>query len=160
MAKQILIIVSNWLHTVATVLLIGHYMLLNLIYLPVSNRHLSGAVTRTVVEEVFARFRPWVYGSLAVFGVTEIYLMLVSPHYLGVGKFVNPWSVLMLVKHILVLMMIGLGSYINVIIRGWTRPSATDADHAVGLSRLQSMVNIMMVCGVVILSLTTAAQAA
>jgi len=159
MAQQILIVVSNWLHAVATVLLIGHYVLLGLIYLPALNRRLGVAVTRTVVEEVFARIRPWVFGSLAIFGVTGIYLMLVSPHYLGVGKFVNSWSILMLIKHVLVLVMIGLGSYINVIIRGWAQPSATEATHAAGLSRLQGVVNAMMVSGIVILLLTAAAQA-
>jgi hypothetical protein len=105
--------------------------------------------------------KPWgVYGSLAVFGVTGIYPMLASPHYLGVGKFVNPWSILMMVKHVVVLVMIGLGSYINVITRGRAQPSATDATRTAGLSRLQGVVNAMMVSGIVILLLTAAAQAA
>ncbi len=160
MVHQVLIVVSNWLHAVATVLLIGHYVLLGLIYLPALNRRLGVAATRTVVEEVFAHFRSWLYGSLVVFGVTGIYLMLVSPHYLGVGKFVNAWSILMLIKHILVLVMIGLGSYLNVIVRGWARSSATEAARAAGLSRLQGVVNAMMVSGIVILLLTAAAQAA
>ena len=160
MIQQILIVASNWLHALATVLLIGHYALLSLVYLPALNRQLNGAVTRTVVQEFFVRFRLWASVSLAVFIVTGIYLMLVSPHYLGLGKFVNPWSILMLVKHILVLAMIGLGGSNNVIIRGWAQPSATEATHAAGLSRLQGVVNATMVSGIVILLLTAAAQAA
>ncbi len=160
MVHQVLIVASNWLHAVATVLLLGHYALLSLIYLPALNQRLGVAATRTVVEQVSARITPWVLGSLGVFVVTGIYLMLASPHYLGVGKFVNAWSILMLIKHVLVLVLIGLGSYLNVIVRGWAQPSATEATRADGLSRLQGVVNAMMVSGAVILLPTAAAQVA
>ena len=40
--SQILFSLSVWLHAVATVIMIGHYLLLALIYLPVLSKEISG----------------------------------------------------------------------------------------------------------------------
>ena len=90
---QILIALSVWLHALGTVVLIGHYLLLSVIYLPVLARYNS-----TILSEISKRSRPWMYTSLLIFMMTGIYLMLVDPNYLGVGNFGNLWGVLMLVK--------------------------------------------------------------
>jgi uncharacterized membrane protein len=101
---QILTALSIWLHALGTVVLIGHYFLLSVIYLPVLAKN-SG----TALSEISKRSRPWMYLSLVTFMVTGIYLMFADPNYLGVGNFGNLWSVMMLVKHLLILGMIGLG---------------------------------------------------
>lgn len=98
-----------WLHSLATVILIGHYLLLALIYLPALNeKELEAAETR-LLSEISRRSRVWLYASLLIFIVTGIYLMLVDPNYLGFAGFGNLWGVPMLVKHLLVLVMIAIG---------------------------------------------------
>ncbi len=110
--SQILIALSVWLHALGTVVLIGHYLLLSLIYVPVLAKK-----DGTILSEISKRSRQWLYASLLIFFITGIYLMFADPNYLGVGNFSNPWAILMLVKHILILGMIGLGFWFNAILR-------------------------------------------
>ncbi len=59
--SQVLVTLSMWLHTLGTVVLIGHHLLLSLIYLPVLARS-----NTTVLSEISKRSRPWMYISLFI----------------------------------------------------------------------------------------------
>jgi len=114
--SEILIAVSTWLHALATVMFIGHFVLLGLIYLP-AVKDQPDIPAGTILGE-FSKFsRAWMYAALLIFMVTGIHLMFVDPNYLGVGNFSNFWSILMLVKHILILGMIGAGFWFNAVLR-------------------------------------------
>ena len=150
--SQLLIALSVWFHAVGTVLLIGHYLLLSVIYLPVLEKN-GGAF----LSEISRRSRPWMYVSLVIFMVTGIYLMFADPNYLGVGDFGNFWSVMMLVKHLLVVAMIGLGFLYNAILRvGPMMASNNNAE--LGIRRFRMFSNLMAICGVLVLLLTALAQ--
>jgi len=150
--SQILIALSVWLHALGTVFLIGHYLLLSLIYLPVLTQY-----NGSMLSEISKRSRPWLYASLLIFMVTGIYLMLIDPNYLGVGNFGNVWGVLMLVKHILVVGMIALGFWFNAILRvGPMMGSNNSAE--LGMRRFRLYSNLMTICGVLVLLLTALAQ--
>jgi uncharacterized membrane protein len=151
--SQILASLSYWLHSLATVIFIGHYVLLSLIYLPVLSRDGNG----TMLCKISKRSRLWMYASLIIFIVTGILLMLVDPEYLGVGNFSNLWGVLMLVKHILILGMIAMGFWFNAILRiGPLMSSNTGAAQAV--ARFRRYVNLMAISGALALLLTAIAQ--
>ena len=109
--SQILIAVSVWLHAVGTVILIGHYLLLSLIYLPVLRKG-----DCAILSEISKRSRPWLYTSLLIFLATGTYLTFADPSYLGIGNFGNPWAILMLVKHVLILAMLAMGFWFNAIL--------------------------------------------
>ena len=97
------------------------------------------------------------YASLTIFMVTGIYLMFADPNYLGVGKFGNFWSVMMLVKHLLVVGMIGLGFWYNAFLRvGPMMASNNSAE--LGIRRFRLYSNLMAVSGVLVLLLTALAQ--
>jgi uncharacterized membrane protein len=146
----------TWLHALATVVFIGHYLLLTLIYLPAFGRQ-KLEVAGPILSEISKRSRPWMYTSLLLFIVTGIYLMLVDPNYLGVGNFANAWGVAMLIKHILVLAMIGMGFWFNAILRVGPGMSSTSGAEA-AILRFGSYSRLMAICGVLILLLTTFAQ--
>jgi uncharacterized membrane protein len=150
--SQILIALSVWLHALGTVILIGHYLLLSVIYLPILTRY-NGAI----LSEISKRSRPWMYISLLIFMVTGIILLFADPTYLGVGNFGNVWGVMMLIKHILVVGMIGLGFWFNAILRvGPMMSSNNGSELAKRRFRLYS--NLMAISGVLILLLTALAQ--
>jgi len=154
---QILIALSVWLHSLASVVLIGHFVLLALIYLPAMAKSGPDAQTRALLSEISRRSRLWMYASLFAFIISGIALMLVDPNYLGVGNFGNPWSMLMLVKHVLVLVMIALGFWFNAILRvGPLMSSNSGSDLA--FERFRKYVYLMAACGVLILLLTALAQ--
>src|SRR3990172_7871078 len=115
--SQTLIALSFWLHALGTVILIGHYCLLSLVYLPVFEKNQADPVSRTILSEISKRSRSWQYISLLIFAVTGTYLTFVDPNYLGIGNFGNPWAILMLVKHVLILGMLVMGFWYNSLMR-------------------------------------------
>jgi uncharacterized membrane protein len=149
--SQILIALSVWLHALGTVILIGHYLLLSVIYLPVLEK--NGAF----LSEISKRSRSWMYISLVIFMATGIYLMFVDPNYLGVGDFGNLWSVMMLVKHLLIVGMIGLGFWYNAFLRVGPM-MASNNNAALGIRRFRIYSNLMAISGVLVLLLTALAQ--
>jgi uncharacterized membrane protein len=150
---QILIAISYWLHALATVVFIGHFVLLAGIYLPTLARAKNGIA----LSEISKRSRPWMYVSLLIFLVTGIYVMIVDPNYLGIGNFSNFWAMMMLVKHLLIAVMIALGFLFNAILRvGPMMSSNTGTEQAI--TRFRNYVNAMAVCGVLVLLLTALAQ--
>lgn len=151
--SQIIASLSTWLHAVATVVFIGHFVLMAGIYLPV----FSKAGNSSALSEISKRSRAWLYAALVIFMVTGIYLMIVDPNYMGVGNFSNPWAIAMLVKHLLIVGMIGLGFVFNAILRVGPMMSANHgADQAV--ARFRTYVNAMAISGILVLLLTAFAQ--
>ena len=150
---QFFISLSYWLHAVATVIFIGHFVLLAVIYLPVLSKGGNGSV----LSEISKRSRSWLYASLIVLMITGIFLMIVDPNYMGIGNFSNFWAIMMLVKHILVVAMIAMGFWFNAILRvGPMMSSNNGAEQAV--VRFRKYVNAMAISGVLVLLLTALAQ--
>ena len=153
--SQFLIPLSNVFHTLATVIFIGHYLLLSLLYFPVLIKMEQGGAP--ALSEISKRSRVWLYAALGIFAATGIYLTLVDSYYLGIGDFQNSWSVLMLLKHILIMGMIGIGFWFNVVVRVGSLLRST-SNSALGVSRLRLYSNLMSACGVLVLILTAIAQ--
>lgn len=154
---QILIALSTWLHSLATIIFIGFYLLLALIYLPVLGNEETLKTTGTVLSGISRRSRAWLYVSMLVFIITGIYLTLVDPNYRGIGNFDNSWTILMLTKHILILGMIGIGFWFNAILRvGPLMSSNTGA--VLALARFRWYVNAMAITGIAVLLLTAFSQ--
>lgn len=154
--SQTLFSLCTWLHAIATVVFIGHPLLLATIYLP-AFAQAKADVAGPILSGVSKRSRSWMYASLIIFMITGIYLMIVDPNYLGVGQFSNAWSVAMLIKHILILAMIGLGFFYNAILRvGPMMSSNNNAEAAI--ARFTSYSRWMAIMGVLILLLTAFSQ--
>ena len=149
--SQVLISLSVWLHALATVVFIGHFVLLAGIYLPALSTHLS------MLSEISKRSRPWLYISLLTFALTGIYLTFADPNYLGFADFGNVWGILMLVKHLIIVGIVGMGFWFNAILRvGPMMRSNNGAEQAARRFRLY--VNLMAISGVLVLLLTALAQ--
>jgi len=149
--SQILVSVSYWLHALATVIFIGHFVLLAVLYLPVLSNN------GTALSAISKRSRLWMYASLVVFAVTGVYLTMVDPNYQGIGNFGSFWAMMMLVKHLIIVLMIVLGFWYNAILRvGPMMSSNNNAE--LGLARFRKYVNAMAICGALILLLTALAQ--
>ena len=83
--------------------------------------------------------------------------MLIDLNYRGLGDFGNFWSILMLVKHLLVLGMIAIGFWFNAMLRvGPMMSTNSGGDQALGRFRLYA--NLMAILGVLVLLLTSLAQ--
>ena len=150
-----LIALSTWLHALATVVFIGYYLFTSLIYLPVFERQMRPNALRDLLEQISARLRPFFGGSLLIFLVTGTHLTLINDNYLGLGNFfANPWSILIVIKHVLVLAFVVLAVFSERAFLGQISDQKPEA-----LRQFRWAVNINVMLGVLILLLTTIAQA-
>lgn len=154
------IAIATFLHMLATVVVVGHYLLLGFVYLPGLRRRLRGTALVAAVDEMDLAARPWLIGAFLVFGITGTVLMFVNPAYTGwVGLVGNPWAVLLLAKHALVALVIVAAIVLEVS----TFPAAVDVDSTEdervrALARLLLALRAMAAAGVLVLLLTAAAQ--
>jgi uncharacterized membrane protein len=155
--SNILISLSYWLHSLATVIFIGHYLLLALIYLPALSKQESINNAGAILSEFSKRSRVWLYISLLIFIITGTYLTFIDQNYLGLGNFGNPWAVLMLVKHILILGMVGMGFWYNVLMRVGPLMSSNNGA-AQAINRFRQYSYLMAISGALVLLLTAISQ--
>ena len=150
-----LIALSTWLHTLATVVFIGHYLFMSQVYLPVFERQAKGDALRELLEEVSSRLRPYFGGSLLIFIVTGTYLMMINEDYLGLGRFFgNAWSALIVIKHFVLLVFFALAIYSERALMG----KISDKQPQV-VKQFRLMLSINTFLGMLIILLTAAAQA-
>lgn len=153
----ILIPLSYWLHSLATAVLIGHYLLFALIYLPVFKNNQANPISGTILSEISNHSRGWLYAALLIFILTGIYLMLIDPNYLGLGNFGNAWSILMLIKHIIVVGMLVAGFWFNAVKR--VGPEVrTNPDPSQALAPFSLYTKLMAIAGTLVLLLTAVSQ--
>jgi uncharacterized membrane protein len=149
-----LVVLSTWLHILATVVFIGYYLFTSQIYMPVLEHAMQANALRDLLEQVSARLRPFFGGSLLIFVVTGTHLMIINKNYAGLGNFfANPWSVLIVIKHVLVLAFLVLAIFSERAYLGQISDQNPDA-----LKKFRLALNINTILGVVILLLTSIAQ--
>jgi uncharacterized membrane protein len=145
-----------WLHTLTMVIVLGYYGILARVILPALRRTLDGPGLATTVPAVERRALPIVVAAIVVFIVTGVYLLLVDERYTGIGDFSNQWSTLMLVKHMVVLVMIGLGVVVDRLAREVGEASEAGRAQAVDLLVLAADGTVAL--GAIVLLLTAIAQ--
>lgn len=146
-----------WGHLLATVLLVGYYVVVALIVLPVlaptSRRDaigLLGAIER--------RAMPLLLLSLLVFLATGVYLVTSDTRYAGIGKVDGDWATLLLIKHVLVVGMLIAGSLVDGLVVRAIRLEGEGGDTKAALSRIGLGFDAMAVLGALVLLITAAAQ--
>jgi uncharacterized membrane protein len=116
------------------------------------------AQTRTLAS-IERKALPFVLLAVAIFVVTGTYLLVSNPAYRGLGSFTTTWATLMLIKHLLVIGLVGLGVLIDYLIRG-AAEAQTDADRAADLRWLRLGADGATALGALIALTTAAAQLA
>ena len=150
-----LVALSTWLHALATIVMIGYFIFTSLIFLPVFERQIQVNALRPLLEHISARLKPFFGGSLLIFIVTGTHLMLINENYLGLGKFFsNSWSVLMVIKHVLVVAFLALAVFSE---RAYLVKISDQKPEA--LKQFRLALNINTILGAVILLLTSIVQA-
>jgi uncharacterized membrane protein len=100
---------NYWLHLLATIAWLGGTLILTFVTWPgLAGAAVDGPLQGELVRAFERRFRPLANLSLAVLLVTGTIQMSDDPHYEGFLQFANSWSLLLLVKHIVFLLMIGI----------------------------------------------------
>jgi uncharacterized membrane protein len=148
---------ATWLHLLATVAMIGYYAILGLVILPAIRGLVPAPALGESIAAIERRATPVIIGSLAIFLATGVFLMTTDPRYGGVGNVAgSTWSTLFLVKHVVVLVMVGVGVYVDALVVRRFAAAETPDPSAVRLLVLSC--GLMTLLGAVVLFLTAAAQ--
>jgi uncharacterized membrane protein len=143
------------LHTLATILLAGNYLIAALVILPVLRRLAPEQEQSRLLPALVTGMRPWVLGSIGIFIVTGAWMMVADPQYTGFLQLTNTWSLLMYAKHLVVLGCIVLGVYLDMgIARRLAEPQNADRP---GLLARFRLINGLTAAGCVIIVLMTGA---
>ena len=157
---DVLLVLAVWLHTVAFVIGWGYYGVLGRMVLPALARSLDGPAQASALVAIERRALPLIVVSLVLFTVTGSYLLVADPQYQGLGNVLaSAWTVLMLVKHVLVVGLVVLGVAVDRIARR-VGGAASDAARASGIHRLGLAAEGATILGALFVLLTAAAQVA
>ena len=155
---DIWLLIALWLHTVAFVIAWGYYGVLGRMVVPALERSLDGPMQSEALVAIERRAVPLVLLSMALFVATGTYLLFADPRYEGLGNFfANSWTTLMLVKHVVVIVLIGLGVAVNRYV-GQLSEATDDGTRASALRGLRLSAEGVTALGAVIVLLTVAAQ--
>ncbi len=95
-----------WLHLFATVTWVGSLAGVSLLVLPAMKRSLDAETQLVFIEALQKRLEPIAWFSISLLLVTGLFQMSVNPHYDGFLSTSTQWSLSILIKHILGIVMV------------------------------------------------------
>lgn len=161
------LVISYWLHMLATITWIGGLALLALIVWPVAQTTLTGPALAGLVEALHRRFTPLAYLSLGVLIVTGMIQLVGNRNYPGTLQFTNTWARVILVKHLFVGAMLAVSVYMSLSVEPGLRrlallearkPQAAQGELAALRQQRMRLTQLNFACGIVVLLLTAVAR--
>src|SRR5574342_327795 len=95
-----------WLHLLATVTWVGSLAGVSFLVLPAMQRALDPETQLVFIEAMQRRLEPIAWFSMSLLVLTGLFQMSVNPHYDGFISVSTQWSVAILTKHILGIIMV------------------------------------------------------
>jgi uncharacterized membrane protein len=95
-----------WLHMLATVTWLGGLAAIAILVLPVAKHVLDPVDQLAFISGIQKRLEPLAWFSLAVLIATGLFQLSINPHYDGYLSTTGQWSIAILTKHSLVVLMI------------------------------------------------------
>lgn len=95
-----------WLHLLATVTWVGSLAGVSLLVLPAMQRSLDAETQLIFIEALQKRLEPIAWFCMSLLLVTGLFQMSVNPHYDGFLSTSTQWSLAILIKHILGIVMV------------------------------------------------------
>jgi uncharacterized membrane protein len=95
-----------WLHLLATVTWVGSLAGVSLLVLPAMQRSLEPETQLVFIEAMQKRLEPIAWFCMSLLLVTGLFQMSVNPHYDGFLSTSTQWSLAILTKHLLGIIMV------------------------------------------------------
>jgi len=95
-----------WLHLLATVTWVGSLAGVSFLVLPAMKRALNPETQLVFIEAMQKRLEPIAWFSMSLLLVTGLFQMSVNPHYDGFLSTSTQWSLAILTKHLLGIIMV------------------------------------------------------
>jgi uncharacterized membrane protein len=97
---------TYWLHLLATVTWVGSLAGISFLILPAMQRSLNSETQLIFLEAMQKRLEPIAWFSMALLVLTGLFQMSVNPHYDGFVSVSTQWSIAILSKHLLGIVMV------------------------------------------------------
>ena len=153
-----------WLHMLATVTWVGSLVAINLLVLPASKRTLKLVDQLSFISALQKRFEPITWFSISMLVVTGLIQMSTSPHYDGFLSLSTQWSMAILTKHVLGMIMVVVSAIqtwevIPAIHRILMKKESADADELAKLQRRELiLLRANLILSILILGATAVAR--
>jgi uncharacterized membrane protein len=95
-----------WLHLFATVTWVGSLAGVSLLVLPAMKQSLDAETQLVFIEALQRRLEPIAWFSMSLLLATGLFQMSVNPHYDGFLSTSTQWSLAILIKHLLGIVMV------------------------------------------------------
>jgi uncharacterized membrane protein len=159
--------ITYWLHMLATVAWIGSLASISFLILPAMQRSLNPETQLVFLEAMQKRLEPIAWFSMSLLVLTGLFQMSVNPHYDGFLSVSTQWSLAILTKHLLGIVMVVVSAIqtwevIPAIRRAILRSKKSqNADELESLRRREILLlRINFVLSILILLATSFARAA
>ena len=97
---------TYWLHLLATVSWVGSLAGISFLVLPAMRRALDPEIQLIFIEALQKRLEPIAWFSMSLLVLTGLFQMSVNPHYDGFISVSTQWSLAILTKHLLGVVMV------------------------------------------------------
>ena len=97
---------TYWLHLLATVTWVGSLAGISFLILPAMKRALNPETQLIFIEAMQKRLEPIAWFSMTLLVLTGLFQMSVNPHYDGFLSISTQWSLAILSKHLLGIIMV------------------------------------------------------
>lgn len=97
---------TYWLHLFATVTWVGSLAGISLLILPAMKRSLDAETQLVFIEAMQKRLEPIAWFCMSLLLATGLFQMSVNPHYDGFLSTSTQWSLAILIKHVLGIVMV------------------------------------------------------
>ncbi len=160
------IALTFWIHLLAVVTWIGSLVSISLLINPAATRTLKPVDQLVFIEAIQKRLEPIAWFSISLLVVTGLFQMSVNVHYNGFLSTSNQWSLAILAKHLLVVILIVVSAthtweVLPAIRRELLRKDKADSEKLGILQQRETfLVRISLVLAVLILLATAFARAA
>lgn len=155
-----------WLHMLATVVWIGGLATLAILVLPAAQQVLDAGAFARLLDSIQRRLDPVGWICLLILAGTGMFQMSASPNYQGFLAINNTWATAILIKHLVFLIMIGIGAYLTWGLLPRLKRAALlqakgkEAPDKVNLRQQEvRLLNLNLLLGALILALTAIARA-
>lgn len=154
-----------WLHMLATVAWIGSLVAISLLVLPAVKQTLKPLDQLAFISAMQKRLEPIAWFSMGLLVLTGLFQLSANPHYNGFLSTSGQWSLAILVKHSLGVVMVVVSAIqtwevLPAIQRGLLRAERADPEELARLQRKETLLlRINLLLAVLILAATALARA-
>lgn len=150
---EVILATSYWIHLIATVIWIGGIYFILFIAIP-SAKNILGGEAGKLMGEISKRFTPIANYSILLLFITGVALTGLNKQFSGIGIFENKWTLILAIKHIIVLGMVVIHFYRGFVLN----PKIARTESATDKTSLQklslNLVKVNFGLGIVVLLLS------